>query len=196
MNDRDVLEKAKRGINVVVLAGNNHEVISSNTYDTFASEKNSEQMAADLAAVPVGAVIVAAIKDEGSRKLTQAAKDAFINMGSKEISNLGYRDGWFFMGVKGTKSHLEKRGKDVNGGMILGYSRVTKKTRTKTTKTVTQSKTYKRTINRVVKKKITEVVNGVKRTRVVTRVHKKTVTCHAKRSMKSSKTTSSKTVSK
>lgn len=70
VNDKDILEKAGRGFNVIVLAGNNHEVISSTHYDTFASKKNSEQMAADLATVPVGAVVIAAIKDEGSRNLT------------------------------------------------------------------------------------------------------------------------------
>lgn len=47
------------------------------------------------------------------------------------------------MGVKGTKSHIEKRGDGASAGMVLGYSRVTK--RVKKTKTITQSKSYKRT---------------------------------------------------
>lgn len=70
VNDKDVLEKAGRGLNVVVLSGKNHEVMSSKTYDTFASKKNSEQMASDLATVPVGSVIVVAAKDEASKNLT------------------------------------------------------------------------------------------------------------------------------
>lgn len=57
-------------MNVVVLAGRNHEVISSNTYDTFAGKKHSEQMVSDLATVPVGSVIIVAVKDEASRKLS------------------------------------------------------------------------------------------------------------------------------
>lgn len=131
VNDEDVLEKAGRGVNIIALAGQNHEVIHSQTYDTFASKKASEQLAADLATIPLGSVIVAAVKDEASKSLTQSAKDFFINMGSKEVSQLGYREGWLFIGIKGTKSHLEKRGADVNAGLILGYSRVVKRTRTK-----------------------------------------------------------------
>lgn len=186
VNDKDVLEKAGRGMNIVVLAGQNHEVMFSHTYDTFASAKASEQIVEDEAAVPVGSVIIVACKDECSRKLSQGVKDILIAMGAKEINQLGYRQGYIFMGIKGTKSHLEKRGNSVNAGMVLGYSRVKRTKKTKTTKTYTQTKSYKRTITRVVKKKITEVRNGVKTTRVITRVQKRTVTC--KRSRKMTKT--------
>jgi archaeosine-15-forming tRNA-guanine transglycosylase len=88
-------------------------------------------LAADEATVPVGSVIIVACRDECSRKLTDSVREIFVNMGGKEISALQYRDGWLFMGVKGSKSHLEKRGGSVNAGMILGYSRVTKRTNTK-----------------------------------------------------------------
>jgi len=93
------------------------------------------------------------------------------------------------MGVKGTKSHIEKRGDGASAGMVLGYSRVTK--RVKKTKTITQSKSYKRTISRVYKKTIKETKNGVTRTRTVTRVQKRTVTCHRSRKIhkSSSRTT-------
>jgi hypothetical protein len=194
VNDEDVLEKAGRGINVVVLAGANHEVILSKSFDTFASSKQAEDMAATLAAIPVGSVIIAAVKDEASKRLSQSAKDIFINMGSKEVSQLGFREGWFFIGIKGTKSHLEKRGADVNGGLILGYSRVVKRTRTKQTKTVTQTRSYKRVIKRVYKKKVVEIVNGVKRTKIITRVQKRTVTCRSTRKITKTKTTARTTV--
>lgn len=77
VNDKDVFEKAGRGFNVAVLAGQNHEVVSTNVYDTFASEKASKQMIEDFNTVPVGSVYIAAIKDEGSRKLTAEAKEIF-----------------------------------------------------------------------------------------------------------------------
>lgn len=111
-------------------------------------------------------------------------------MGSKEVLNLGFRDAWLFMGIKGTKSHMEKRGKDVNGGLILGYSRVTKRTRTKTVRRTTQTKSYTRTITKVVRKKVTEVKNGVKTTRIITRTLRRKVTCRSSRTTKSVKTTS------
>lgn len=194
VNDKNILEKPNRGINVAVLAGQNHEAIFVKTYDTFGSEKASEQLAADLATVPLGSVIVAAVRDEASSKLTQSVKDFFSNMGSKEINQLQYRDGWLFLGIKGTKSHVEKRGKSVDASVILGYSRVVKRTRTKTTKTVTQTKSYKKTIKRVVKYKKTEVINGVKYTKTYTRVEKRVVTCHRSRKTSKTKTTATTTV--
>jgi hypothetical protein len=34
LNDVDILDNANRGINVIALAGQNHEVIHSKSYDT------------------------------------------------------------------------------------------------------------------------------------------------------------------
>jgi hypothetical protein len=195
INDADVLEKADRGINLIVLAGKNHEIIMSNTYDTHGSKKQSDQLAEDLATVPMGSVIIAAVKDEAQRSMTQNLRDAFSNLGSKEINNLKYRDAWFFIGIKGTKSHLEKRDATVNGGLILGYSKVTKTKKTTETKTINQSKSYKRTITRVVKKKETTVdANGNKTTRTVTRVQKRVVTCRRSRKIVKTKKSSTTTV--
>jgi hypothetical protein len=38
VNDKNILEKPNRGINVAVLAGQNHEPIFVKTYDTFGSK--------------------------------------------------------------------------------------------------------------------------------------------------------------
>jgi hypothetical protein len=98
-------------------------------------------MADDMSTVPVGSVIVAAVKDEGSKRLSQAAKDIFISMGAKEINNIAYRESYLFMGVKGSKQNIERRGKtgsESSATVVLGYSTVTK--RVKKTKTITQTK--------------------------------------------------------
>jgi hypothetical protein len=83
VNDKDVLEKATRGFNVAVLAGQNHEVISTNVYDTYANAKASKQMIDDYNTVPVGSVYIAAVMDEGSVKLSAEAKEIFQSMGAK-----------------------------------------------------------------------------------------------------------------
>jgi len=190
VNDEDVLGKAGRGLNIVVLAGQNHEVMFKQTYDTYANGKASSQIVEDEAAVPPGSVIIIACMDECSAKLSQGVKDILVAMGAKEINGLGFREGYLFMGIKGTKSHLEKKGPSVNAGMILGYSRVKKTIKTKVTKTMTQTKSYKRTITRVVKKKVVTVKNGVRTTRVITRVQKRTVTCKRSRKVTKTRTTS------
>jgi len=45
----------------------------------------------DLSKLPNFTVIVVAVKDEASRKLSSTAKQFFEKMGSKEISRLGFR---------------------------------------------------------------------------------------------------------
>lgn len=149
-------------------------------------------MVDDFATAPLGSVIVAAVMDEASNKLSEEAKAIFTGMGSKEITALGFREGYFFIGMKGSKQHLEKRGTQVSGGLILGYSRVVK--HEKKTKTVTQTKSWKRTIKRVYKKKVvTTDSNGNKTTKIVTRVASRTVTC--KSSRKTTNTSSKTTMS-
>merc|ERR1712167_36091 len=153
INDKDVI-KGGRGFNLVVLAGKDHEVIHAKTYDTYGNGGAADAMAKLIGSVPMGSVIIAAVRDEGSRRLSQSAKDAFKQMGAKEIDKLGFREGYIFMGVKGSRQHLEKKGHSVQTGMILGYSRVTK--REKHTRIITQTKPYKKTIRRVFRRVIRE----------------------------------------
>jgi hypothetical protein len=187
INDVDVLkaEQVKPGFNIVVLAGANHEVMFVKNYNTAASQDASHKLAEDEAAVPIGSVVIAVVKDDAG-VLTQSVKDVFAKYGSKEINQLSKGDGFMFMGIKGSRQHLERRGAQVSGGLVLGYSRVTK--REKKTQTITQTKSYKRTITRVFKKTITETKNGVTRTKVVTRVQKRVVTCKRSRTIKKSST--------
>ena len=170
------MEKARRGFNIALFAGKNHELISVKTYDTYGDKDASASMVEDFASIQVGTVIVAAVMDEGSRQLSQEAKDLFNDMGAKEINNLQFRQGYIFMGMKGAKNHIEKIGDSVNAGMILGYARVTK--REKRTKTVIQEKSYKKTVRRVSRKtvKVTDS-NGNVSTKIVTKVSKRNVTC-------------------
>lgn len=59
--------------------------------------------------VPDGFIVVAACKDDCVTKLSKAAKQWFRDMGSKEIDQLEYRQGFVFIGVAGQKQAHEKR---------------------------------------------------------------------------------------
>ena len=107
----DRLGKAGRGINLVVMVGGE---IKSRSYDTYGGKKHSDRLVKDLKEIPEGAVIIAAVRDEASRKLTPALKAAFAELGSKEIKNLRFREGWIFVAAKGGEVYGEKRGKSVN----------------------------------------------------------------------------------
>lgn len=89
--------------------------------------------------MPAGTVFMVAVKDEASAKLSEPVKQFFAKLGSIEILALGMRDAWAFVGVKGQKAFVEKRGEAVGTGAILGYAKEVKKTR-KTTKVTGGSK--------------------------------------------------------
>jgi hypothetical protein len=71
------------------------------TYDTWGSADQSKAFLADSKKVQSGSVVIAVVKDDASRELTQEAKNLFIKMGSEEINNLGNKEGWGFVGVAG-----------------------------------------------------------------------------------------------
>jgi len=96
------------------------------SYDTWGSADQSKALVADAKKVPRGSVVIAVVKDDASRELTQEAKNLFIKMGSEEINNLGNKEGWGFVGVAGQKVFGEQRGAKVRASMTLGFSKEVK----------------------------------------------------------------------
>lgn len=64
------------------------KVIIHKAYDTFMS---SEHLDSALESLPFGSIVAVGVQDEGSRKLSKKAKQFFKDMGSKQISQLGFR---------------------------------------------------------------------------------------------------------
>jgi len=124
-------EQAQRGINVIVLDGRNHKVLFRKVYDTWGNNNDVKALVEDSKKVPAGSVVIAVVKDEASRLLTEDAKKVFIKMGSEEIKNLGNREGWGFVGVYGQKVFGEQRGAKVRAAMTLSYSKAVKEKRRK-----------------------------------------------------------------
>jgi hypothetical protein len=65
-----------------------------------------------------GTIIVIAVRDDASEKLSVSAKEAIESLGSKEIRKLGYRDSWCFVGRKGA-SMIEKYAPSRSGPVAL-----------------------------------------------------------------------------
>jgi hypothetical protein len=121
-----------RGVNVVALDARDHSVLLAKSYDTYANDNASGDMIKDLRGVRRGSIIVAAVKDEGSKKLSAEAKELFTKWGSAQVNSLEFRQGWAFIGVKGQANGVEKRGAGMNEmGVVLGYAKRVKRTRTK-----------------------------------------------------------------
>ena len=83
--------------------------MAAGVFDTYQS---STELEAFIDKIPPDMIIVAACKDECAQNLSQIGKLWFSNMGSKEIWNVKYRDGYAFVGVSGRSVARDKRGEN------------------------------------------------------------------------------------
>ena len=60
-------------------------------------------------AIPKGFIVIAACMDDCVTQLSNKSKCWFADMGSQEIWNLGYRQGFAFIGIMGEKKANEMR---------------------------------------------------------------------------------------
>jgi len=112
----------------VVVEPRTHNVIHQKAYDTSKDRRAAKRMAHDYNKLPKGSIIMVAVKEEASAKLTNGLRKVFSKMGSKEIYNLGLNECWAFIGIKGQKGFGERRSTgQVGVGMILGYSKTVRK---------------------------------------------------------------------
>jgi hypothetical protein len=90
-----------RGYNLVVLDAESGAVIGTRNFDTWGADGQADSMAAFIGRVPTGAVVLAAIQDEGTSRMTEAAYQALESLGSAHIRQLDFRDSWGLIGRKG-----------------------------------------------------------------------------------------------
>jgi hypothetical protein len=124
-------DSSKRGLNVVALDPFKHELLLNSAYDTYGDAKASKRFVKDFKRLPKGSVIVIGVRDEASKRLSGEAKEVIKALGSEEILNLNFRQGFAFIGVKGQVKFLEKRGDIVGTGAILSYAVVERKRTTR-----------------------------------------------------------------
>ena len=90
-----------RGINVAQLDTMDFHAIQTQSFDTFGGTSGtdtsySNALAIFLNGLPQRALVAMLVIDEGSNSLTQSARNAIIQYGSKYINNLGWRG---FLGI-------------------------------------------------------------------------------------------------
>jgi len=90
----------RRGYNLALIspAGELREVAS---FDTFASEEESENLAHFLASIPNGHIVAVGVKDEASLKLSGKAVEALQALGARVDLRGCFRCSHAFLGVKG-----------------------------------------------------------------------------------------------
>ncbi len=91
-----------RGHNFVALAPVSQEIISGPlNFDTYASPAAADSMADILENLPPRTVLLIGIHDEGSVSMTVRAQQAITQFGSARIAEIGFRDSWGMIGIKG-----------------------------------------------------------------------------------------------
>ncbi|MBN1561027.1 hypothetical protein JW998_12310 [candidate division KSB1 bacterium] len=111
-----------RGLNVAVLNQNSGAIEKAGHFDTYGDVNASAELARFIETIATGRTVLAAVSDEGSINLTEAAIQALETIGSAKIRDLGYRDMWAIIGKKGAPRGSVAEGWESarpNGAVVL-----------------------------------------------------------------------------
>ena len=94
-----------RGLQVAIIDETSNNILHKQVFDTHhdPSSTISSNFVNLINSLPNGRVVAIAIKDEGWRHLSEAAKQAIEGLGSKYIRQVQYRGSWAIIGRKGAQ---------------------------------------------------------------------------------------------
>ena len=101
-----------RGLYLALINPWTGKVKSANIFDTYTSSDRLDFFIQTMSRyIPEGYILAAACKDDCATQLSPTAKDWFGHLGSKEIVDLKYRQGFAFIGVLGDEDEpiIEQR---------------------------------------------------------------------------------------
>ncbi|CBY31270.1 unnamed protein product [Oikopleura dioica] len=92
------LGNVRRGLNVLIFDKESSSA-EVNTFD-FYSDANASSKLASLLRPIKAQVVVFAVFDDGSARISQELRKQIQIFGSQNITSLGFRDSWAFIGAK------------------------------------------------------------------------------------------------
>jgi hypothetical protein len=109
-----------RGHNLWRIDSQDGRLLETKNFDTYASPAQSDSMAAWIRRLPDGVLVAAAIRDEGTVSMTEAAHLALESLGSALTRSVGVRDSWALIGRKGAVPGTvpEKLSRSKNGPAV------------------------------------------------------------------------------
>ena len=90
-----------RGHNFWRIDQRDGRLLESRNFDTYSSKAQADSLAAWIKRLPDGEMVAAAIRDEGSVSMNEAAYLALEGLGSALTRRVGVRDSWAMLGWKG-----------------------------------------------------------------------------------------------
>ncbi|MDD5440354.1 MAG: interleukin-like EMT inducer domain-containing protein, partial [Candidatus Omnitrophica bacterium] len=91
-----------RGINVAVVNNVTGLIDDTRAFDTFAGD--ADALVAYLSGIAGGKIIMFAIADEGTNRLSENEKQALESLGSTHCRQIGYRNSWAMITKKGSNA--------------------------------------------------------------------------------------------
>ena len=89
-----------RGVNVVAMSGRQPLITSS--FDTFSKRSAADAFADAIDTLPVGCLVILAVRDEATIRVNQRAQSAIHSIGGTiGLLNQPYRCSYYCIGVKG-----------------------------------------------------------------------------------------------
>jgi len=77
------------------------------SFDTWGDDSASSRLVEYLRGLPAGTVVLAAVADDGSLRLSQQAREAIAAMfGSRFIGKLAYQQSWAMLSRKGAAAPI------------------------------------------------------------------------------------------
>jgi hypothetical protein len=119
VNNQVVAMTYGRGLNVVVIDRATGQVTHKQAFDTCASADASNDFAALVEGLPFGSIVAVAVLDEAHARLNERAKRACRMLGSERIYQLGYRNSWAIVGMKGAGAGSAVEALGTNGAVSV-----------------------------------------------------------------------------
>jgi subtilase family serine protease len=85
----------------VVVFDTNYVLVAKRRFNLYADPAQADSLANFLNSVSTGYYVVAVIIGEGSNNFSTSARNAYKTIGSKYVTQIGYRDSWAIIGRKG-----------------------------------------------------------------------------------------------
>ncbi len=101
INNQRIIDGGIRGHNIVVFDTTTGQVGELGFFDTLDKTENADSLAAFVARVPAGKLVLVAIRDEGSYRMTENAHRALESVGSGLTRQVSFRDAYVLLGRKG-----------------------------------------------------------------------------------------------
>ena len=101
INSNLAIDGGFRGHNIAVFDTSSGILDNVGFFDTLDKTENSDSMAAFISRISEGKLVLVAIRDEGSYRMTESAYQALESLGSDRARDVGFRDSYVLLGRKG-----------------------------------------------------------------------------------------------